>query len=73
MASIPISRLVVDQPNFTCNLQLLTLKKQGVIDRQSAVLVGSVDFKQTDLYDQHLNVIKEPKILFDTDRKRKSS
>jgi len=41
---------VVDQPNFTCHLQLLTLKKKGVMNRETAVQVGAVDFTIMDLY-----------------------
>ena len=37
VASIPKKSLIVDQPKFTCQLQLLTLKKKGIVDRESAV------------------------------------
>ena len=71
VSSIPLKHFVVDQPNFKCQLQLLTLKKKGVMDRETALQVGAVEFRLSDLCNG--DMVMEPQLVFDCDSRKKSA
>ena len=52
IASILINNLQVDQPNFSCRMQLFEVQKKGQLDRDTATHVGTVHFKLSDLIDE---------------------
>ena len=49
VASVLTSHLVVEQPNFDCNLQIFTIAKKGVFDKSTAIHLGTTYFKIYDL------------------------